>query len=167
MGWQKLVILSLLGVLIQSCCMPLLQKKFYTTEFGGERPLKSKFKLAKTPYILKDEDVIKTNLIYTTSFKMEGGKKSEYTSFLRFFDDGRFLSNALDTSSPLLDQYNNLKKGGVGYYKIEGNTIRLEEFVVGAQDCGKYHEYTLPLSQDGIKGYTHTLVNALSGAPDW
>jgi len=167
MGWKTLVSIIFLAVSINSCCVPLLQKKFYTTEYGSHRPIKSKFKLGKKPYELKKEDNIRIDCIYKSSFTMDGSEKKGYTTFLRFFANGRYLNNVLKTDVSPLDQYNNLKKGGVGYYKVEGNKIILEEFVVGAQDCGKYHIYSLNILNDNIESYEKIKVEGLTGKPNW
>ncbi len=167
MGWKKLVGLILVSVLVSSCCVPVLQKQFYTTEYGSHRPIKSKFSLSKNPYQLKKGDHIYTDCIYKSSFTMDGSEKKDYTVFLRFFANGRFLRDVLKNDSSPVDQYNNLKKGSVGYYKVEGDKIFLEEFMVGAHDCGKYHIYSLKIMDDSIEDYEKIKITGLKGEPDW
>ena len=167
MGWKKMVSITLTVIAIHSCCIPVLQKKFYTTEYGSYRPIKSKFTLGKNPYYLKKEDFIQTDYIYQSSFTMDIPEKKDYTTFLRFFENGRYLSNVLKKDISPLEQYNNLKKGGVGYYKIEGDKIILEEFVVGAHDCGRYDIYSFKILKDSIEGYSKVKAEGLTGIPDW
>jgi len=85
MGWKKLVSAIFVTVSINSCCIPLLQKKFYTTEYDSNRPIKNKFKLGKKPYKLKEGDNIQIDYIYKSSFTMDESEKKDYTIFLRFF----------------------------------------------------------------------------------
>ncbi len=167
MGWKKLVILVLTIISLNSCCIPFLQKKFYTTEYGSHRPIKSKFKLGKKPHNLEEGDIIETDCVYKSSVIMDVSGNKDYTFFLRFFANGRYLSNVLKKDTPHLEQYNNLKKGGVGYFKLEENKIILEEFVVGAQDCGKYHTHSIKILNDSIESYKKIKIKGLTGTPDW
>ncbi|WBX76739.1 hypothetical protein PG911_00330 [Tenacibaculum ovolyticum] len=170
MGWYKILIYSCTFFILTSCCTPVLQKKFYKTEYGSNRPKKNRFKLSKKIYTLKKEDQISTSYIYQSSFKMDlvnKKLKSDYTVFFRFFKNGRYITNVLKDKSIALNQYNNLKSGTIGYYKILGNKILLEDFSVGAHDCGKYHQYELNMIGDSIVGYEKIKIEGLAGTPSW
>ncbi|MDQ7918054.1 hypothetical protein RBU60_10735 [Mesonia sp. MT50] len=143
----------------------ILSKQFYYTGEGGVRPGKNKFELAKTPYLLKEQDLIKTNAIYQFCYswnekeliyqKTNCNHINAKISFIRFFKNGRFLMNDLSTGKDSLEQYNNLKSGKIGYYKIEEKELILEYYSVShagmASDCGKYYKDKYKLTNNGIQ----------------
>lgn len=143
----------------------IFSKQFYYTDQGGVRPGKNKFELGKNPYFLKEQVLIKTNCIYQHCYTWNDKElKPQNTncdslnarvSFIRFFKNGRFLINELTPEKSRLEQYNNLKTGKIGYYKIEGKELILEYFSVNhagmASDCGKYNIDKYKLTETGIK----------------
>lgn len=181
----------------------VLTKQYYFTSEGGIRPGKNKFKDRKEPYVLKEQDLIKTNSVYQlcSAWNKENLKNevadcdstNATVSFIRFFENGRFLMNELDVEKNHLEQYNNLKDGKIGYYKIENGDLILEYFSVYfggmASDCGKYYRKKYKLKESGIKLYSERksssgtfyvwaeveysnwfhkkIINGLEGIPDW
>ena len=102
MGWYKILIYSCTFFILTSCCTPVLQKKFYTTEYGSDRPKKNRFKLAKNTTNQNLNELISENAIYTRTdssyFKLVKTKKIELfitKSFMRFFKNGQFLKAEL------------------------------------------------------------------------
>ena len=170
----RVSILIIFGILVNSCCIPILEKKFYNTEEGFERPKNNKFTLGKNPYDLKETDVIKTNCVYQATFNLEytsantNQKISRETNlFLRFFKNGRYIESAVLKENTPIYYYNNLKRGYVGYYKIVGSKILLEHFSVGAHDCGKYVITELEIIGNNIGSYKKIEVEGLTGNPNW
>ncbi len=156
MGWSRILIYSsCVCILFSSCCIPFLQKKFYTTEYGSNRPKKNKFKLSK--------NLNELHTIHTTDVYISNNKDTYY----RFFSDNKFIVSGINPDININKQFNNLKKGRVGYYQVKDNIILFEYFSVGANDCGKYHQFQLKRIKDSIVGYTKLKVKGLTGVPDW
>lgn len=190
--------------LIGSCgvCNSLSQQ-YYFTEKGGVRPAKSSFKLALNPYWLNPSEPIKTNCVYVTCNTWNKEKSQEemadcndslsYRTFIRFFENGRFMMNNLSDTIDVLEQCNNIEKAKIGYYKIEGSTLFLEYYSVNFSgitgDCGKYYQNKYELSDEGFycaskrrssngmfysweevengHKYFYTPLTGLVGEPDW
>ncbi len=157
MGRFQILIYFLTFFLLSSCCIPVLQKKFYRTEYGWERPIKSSFTLNKKVQNSNDS-IIEGVYIYT---------KNKHDIFYRFFNNNKFITSGFNSKNNISDQLNNLKKGHVGYYQIEEDLVFLEYFSVGAHDCGKYHRYELKIIGDSIVGYQKLKIEGLTGTPDW
>jgi hypothetical protein len=168
MGRKNLVIVFIIAVSFSSCCIPLIQKTWYNTSEGFERPKKNRFKLAKAPYILKPTDGISTDGVYQHDIivKSDNGRTIHITSFFRFFSNGRYMEGALGDQEPI-HYYNNLERGHVGYYTIVDNEVVLEQFSVGAQDCGKYAITKLKINETGFGDFKKIKVEGLKGVPDW
>lgn len=174
MGRISILITISFLFLLNSCCIPIIQKRFYKTEEGFERPKRNGFELGKNPYNLKETDLIKTNCIYQNSFSLEyiDAKTNKKTSrlvngFFRFFKNGRYIESAVLKEKDSLFYYNNLKRGYIGYYEIIDSKVKLEHFSVGSQDCGKYSVTYLNLNDNYIGDFKKTEVNGLTGTPDW
>jgi hypothetical protein len=173
MARKKLVITFLLLVTLQSC--HLLFKGYRTTEYGSNRPTQNRFTIGQDPYSLKDDDPIKTDFIYTKTdsvyLKSAITKEKElfvYNTFLRFFSNGRYFESTTKKKySEALNDYNNLKDGIVGYYKIENKKLSLEYFVVSAHGHESYVKNELKLFNDSIEGYNRLKIEGLTGTPDW
>lgn len=171
MEWKKLVILFLLCASMQNCVV----KPYYTTEYDSYRPKKNNFKLAQSPHQLKSSDPIDLQSIYIKIEKIEikdakSGKNNVFfiNTFLRFFPNGRFINSTTKESFDKgLNDYNNLKKGFAGYYKIENDKIMFEDFIVSAHDNGKYKIYERKLIKDSIEGFQKIKIEGLTGTPDW
>ncbi|WBX75561.1 hypothetical protein PG911_12970 [Tenacibaculum ovolyticum] len=155
MGWNKILIYSCTFFILTSCCTPVLQKKFYTTEYGSNRPKKNKFKLSKKQNELND---LQLESIYISKNK---------ETFYRFFKNGKVLISGINPNLKEEEQFNNLKSGRIGYYKIKKNLVLFEYFSVGAHDCGEYHQYQKKIIGDSIVGYQKIKVEGLRGTPDW
>ncbi|WBX76738.1 hypothetical protein PG911_00325 [Tenacibaculum ovolyticum] len=171
---NKILIYSSTFFILTSCCIPIIQKKFYTTEYGSDRPKKNRFKLAKNTTNQNLNELISENAIYTRTdssyFKLVKTKKIELfitKSFMRFFKNGQFLKGTTNNFKNGLKNYNNLKSGIIGYYKILDNKILLEYFFVGPHDCGEYHQYQKKIIGDSIIGYQKIKVDGLTGTADW
>lgn len=171
MGWKKLVILLFCSFLMQNCIL----KSYYLTEYNSTRPKKNNFKLSQNPYSLKSDDRINSKSVYTKietieikDAKTKEIKKLTISSFIRFFPNGRYLNSTTNESFENgLQDYNNLKKGIIGYYKIEDMKILFEDFIVGSHDNGKYKIYERKLMNDSIEGYKKLKIEGLTGTPDW
>ena len=173
MGWKKMVSITLTVIAIHSCCIPVLQKKFYTTEYGSYRPIKNKFRIANKNTKSQSKASILNNIytrvdsVYIKKVKSKKKELKIINSFKRFFPDGQFLEGTTKDIKNGLKDYNNLKSGVIGYYKIEKNKIILEQFLVTPHDCGKYYIYELEIKEDSIEGYSKVKVKGLTGTPDW
>ena len=170
----RISIVIIIGTLASSCCIPIIQKRFYNTEEGFERPKNNKFVLGRNPYSLKETDAIKTNCIYQATFNLEYNKSvknkntnKEITRFFRFFKNGRYIQSAVLKEKNPLYYYNNLERGHVGYYKIIDKKILLENFNVGSGNCGEYYITELEIIGDNISSYKKIEVEGLVGTPDW
>ncbi|MBS9767087.1 MAG: hypothetical protein KGV44_06060 [Flavobacteriaceae bacterium] len=159
---------------LNSCCIPLIQKKYYTTQYGSDRPKKNKFKLAKIqPKIILNKlfskDVIYTKIdsVYIKSVKTKKEELHIYNSFLRFFETGQYISGTTDDFTFGINDYNNLDSGVIGYYYINRNKLITEQFLVTSHDCGKYHKGTLKIIGDSIIGYNRIKIKNLKGIPNW
>ena len=99
---------------------------------GGLRPKTPKFKLAKTPFKLTS-DVIDTNTVYY-ELELDRDFRIAYFDtlfyFYRFFSNGRVYVSKTFYKIPTDDaDYNELKSGNIGYYRIEsGNNLTIETF---------------------------------------
>ena len=136
--------------------------QFYFENQGGVRPGKNRFKFRKNPYLLKDQDLIKVNCVYqlkiitnSSNLKNQSNDSVAY-NYIRFFKNGRFIINKLNSNKEShLEQYNNLKGGEVGYYQIIENELILEYFNVRlggmSSDCGQYYKDKYKMTKNGIK----------------
>ncbi len=174
MGWKKLVILILVFTMTNSCCVPFVQKKFYTTQYGSYRPIKSKFKITKDSVMYTSKESFIKNIyfridsIYITKVRSKKKELKVINTFKRLFSDGQFIEGTTNDIKNGLKDFNNLESGIAGYYKIENNKIIFEQFIVTPQDCGKYRTYELQiLGDDNIKGYKKMTVKGLTGTPNW
>jgi hypothetical protein len=166
---------------------------YYQNQNRGYRPKKPKFELAKPPYQLKKSDLIDTNAVYVeeaTIYYGSGPRKEEF--FIRFFSNGRcfFGSHAaLKTKLTLQDMNNINGYGGIGYYRLEGEKLKMEEFRVGGQ-FGNTPYYNKGINaiiksdtlfiigenqtqvdfsvvKENRSFYVRRKVEGLTGAPDW
>lgn len=171
MGWKKLVILFSFSFLMQNCIV----KSYYFTEFNSTRPKKNNFKLSQNPYTLKTDSPISSKNVYikkeTIEIKDAITKEKKIltiNSFIRFFENGRYINSTTNKSFVNgLQDYNNLKRGIIGYYRIEDKKIIFEDFIVGSHDNGKYKIYERNLINDSIEGYKKLKIEGLTGIPDW
>ena len=102
---------------------------------GGVRPKKPNFSLSKKAQKLKNIELIDTTTIYIGKFK-SGIKLDTLYYFMRFFNNGRVYSSTLLDTLPTNDDMNNLKKGMIGYYYLNGNELITEIFY--PQNFGQY-----------------------------
>lgn len=173
MGWKKLVSIIFLTVLLNSCCSPLFSKKYYTTEYGSDRPKKNKFKLSNTGNELGktfvDENVVYTKIdsVYGKNPKTGETELFVTKSFERYFKTGQYIQGTSIDSDVSLKDYNNLKSGIIGYYKIQNDKIIYEYFLVTAQNCGDYYKAESKIIGDSIPGYKKIKIEGLTGNPDW
>ncbi len=174
MGWKKMVILVLTIISLNSCCIPFLQKKYYTTEYGSNRPKKNKFKLLKTQSKLGQKFIdeysvyVKIDSVYGKNPKTGVVELSITKSYERYFKTGQYIQGTGEKDSDLtLKDYNNLKSGIIGYYKIENNKILYEYFLVTPQNCGDYYKAENGIVGDSIAGYKRIKIEGLIGTPDW
>ncbi|WP_392420380.1 hypothetical protein ACF3OE_03570 [Capnocytophaga canis] len=117
-------------VLLCTCFIGCLN--YHRNSFGGDRPKKPRFRLAKPePYQLKAEDQIDTTAIYIHKYPDLLDKTKECQMILRFFGNGRFSYIYNDKN------YNNLKGHDIGYYRVKNNNIVLmETFIVSTNGLG-------------------------------
>ena len=168
-------------------------RSYYQNQNGGYRPKNPKFELANPPYQLKRNDLIDTNAVYveeaTIYYGIEAIKK-EY--FIRFFSNGRcyFGSAGALKTKLTLQKINNINGyGGIGYYKLEGEKLEMEEFRVGGQfgNTPYYDKMNAIIKNDSIffvgdnvaqtdfssakkenrSFYVRKKVEGLTGTPDW
>lgn len=145
------------------------------TEYNSTRPKKNKFKLAQNPYNLKTDSPINSKYVYikNETIEIKDARTKEIkiltiNSFIRFFPNGRYINSTTNGSFENgLQDYNNLKKGIIGYYKIEDMKILFEDFIVGSHDNGKYKIYERKLINDSVEGYKKLKIEGLTGTPDW
>ena len=155
MGRFSILIYSSIFFLFNSCCgIPLISpRKFYTTEYGSNRPKKNNFKL---------------NIDLKDNYNLSGVYLSKNKDvYYRFFKNSRVLISGINPNLKIEKQYNNIQKGRVGLYKIEGNSLLLEYFSVGSHDCGKYHIYDHKIVTDSIIGFKKVKIKNLKGVPNW
>lgn len=172
MGWKGMVIIFLISIFLKSCGFVYGYK---TTEFGSKRPISNRFELGKQPYSLKADDPIKIDIIYTkidsVLLKSAITKQNElfvYNTFLRFFSNGRYFESTTKKKyTEAIEDYNNLKNGLSGYYRVEDNRLVIEYFVVSAHGHKSYVKNELKLFNDSIEGYKKLKVEGLTGTPDW
>ncbi|WP_103864897.1 hypothetical protein [Aquimarina sp. I32.4] len=161
----SIITLLIIASIIHGCGFcNIITKQYIFTKDGNLRPAKNRFKLGKTPYMLKDDDLIKTNCVYqscTVSTDEEYTKSStcdsipanDLVTFFRFFKNGRFLISHILSNDINAQSYNTLK-GDVGYYTIENGDLILEYFSVNfggmASDCGRYYTSIYTLRDDAI-----------------
>ncbi len=155
MGRFRILIYSCIFLLLSSCCIPIVQKKFYTTEYGSVRPKKNKFSLSKNQS--------KSNGINVVGVYISDNKNLYY----RFFENNKFIVSGFNSNINELEQYNNLKKGRIGYFQVNKGEILLEYFSVGPNDCGEYHQYKIKMIGDSIVGCQKINIEGLNGTPDW
>ncbi len=174
MGRFQILIYFLTFFLLSSCCVPILQKKFYTTEYGSDRPVRNRFKSAKNnPNLILNKQLsrntvfTKTDSIYIKNVKTKKEKLHIVYSFLRFFDNGQFIDGTIKDLNLPLNDYNNLKSGIIGYYEIQNNKILYEYFLVTAHNCGDYYKTESRIIGDSIVGYQKLKIEGLTGTPDW
>ena len=167
--FQILIIINVI-FLLSSCC---IQKNYYTTEYGSKRPKKNKFKILKTEGKLEsaffDENSIYTRIdsVYGKNPKTGLTKLSITKSFKRFFKTGQYIQGTIKDSNLPLNDYNNLKSGIIGYYKIQDDKILYEYFLVTAHNCGDYYKSESRIIGDSIVGYKKNRIEGLTGIPDW
>ncbi|WP_103071791.1 hypothetical protein [Aquimarina sediminis] len=173
MGWKKLISFILIIISMNSCCIPLLQKKYYTTEYGSHRPIKSKFKTTRnrTKSILEESLTkniyFRTDSIYITKVKDKKKELKIVNTFKRFFSDGQYIEGTTKNIRNGLEDFNNLKSGIIGYYKTQNDKILYEYFLVTAHNCGDYYRAESNIIGDSIAGYKKIKVEGLKGTPDW
>jgi len=178
--------LVLIFVTIFSC------KSYYQNQTRGYRPKKPKFELANPPYQLKRDDLIDTNAVYVKEATIYYGaeaRKEEF--FIRFFSNGRCYMGIADARKLTLKDMNDINGfGGIGYYKLEGEKLKMEEFRVGGQ-FGNTPYYNRRMSaiikndsilfvgdnvdqidfsvakKENRSFYVRRKVEGLTGTPDW
>ncbi len=169
-----LIYFFLICFYLNSCCIPLIQKKYYTTQYGSDRPKKNKFKLAKIqPNIILNKpfskDVIYTKIdsVYIKSVETNKEELLIYNSFLRFFETGQYLSGSTESFTFGINDYNNLDSGVIGYYYVNNNNLITEQFLVTSHNCGEYYKGALKIIKDSIVGYNRIKIKNLEGIPNW
>jgi len=169
MGRFQILICFCLLFLLNSCCIPILQKKFYTTEYGSDRPKKNKFEISKRGTDFFDKTYVYTHIdsVYGKNPKTGVIKLSITKSFKRFFKTGQYIQGTIKKSNLPLNDYNNLKSGIIGYYEIQNNKILYEYFLVTAHNCGDYYKTESRIIGDSIVGYQKLKIEGLTGTPDW
>ena len=162
---MRIFVFIIIALSFNSCGFcNIFSKQFYFENEGGVRPGKNRFKLRKNPYVLKEQDLLKANCIYQLKLIWNHKEPNLQTNnsynvtyeFIRFFKNGRFIINELDsTKKNHLEQYNNLNDGKIGYYEIIENELIIEYFDVRlggmSSDCGKYYIDKYKLTKSGIK----------------
>ncbi|MBV7440710.1 hypothetical protein KRX57_04695 [Weeksellaceae bacterium TAE3-ERU29] len=176
---HKITILVFISLFMGSCCIPIIQKRYYKTKkYKMERPYKFKKKYVKPINENKKElyKYLNNNAIYRNiSSIVLNGEKMEFDQFIRFFDTGQFLWGSMKWKSMEKEvPYNTLDMGYVGYYYIDDNNdIHMYEFSVGAQDCGNYSEYIYTIGDNSIQRasineiWNRIEVSDLEGTPYW
>lgn len=172
MAWKNLVILFF-SLTLGGCCTFILP--YYTTEFNSDRPKVNRFALSKkgpgdTSLIDFDAIYLKYGTIeYNT---VDGYKKMEEYSCIRFFKTGQVLRGWIDSLNQL-SEFNNLEMNSVGYYHISNDTIYLEQYITGAHFCERYHIGRGKITKDslifndGEAVYKRHKVAGLEGTPSW
>ena len=145
---------------------------------GGVRPKrKANFEFSKNPFSLgKNNSIIDTTAIYlcisqnnmlseNTEYHdssqiafLENINVPEYLihrkppdslyHFYRFFSNGRVFISKVLNHFPSIEEQNNLRTGLIGYYKLEGNQLIVEEFF--PINFGQYVKLYGTVKQDTI-----------------
>ena len=185
---------SILVILIFICFISC--KNYYINEKGGYRPKKANFEFAKTPYILKKEDMIDTASVYVSEGTVLYGEElRKRTSYIIFLSNGRCYLGRNDRgkSELSLEVLNNFNGyGSIGYYRINNDKIKIESYEVtlgGARGNTGYFVKNsgyikndviylfidpnvdvenLPISNNQNSAiYIRRKVEGLTGTPDW
>lgn len=185
MGWKKLVTVTLLFFLFNSC------KNYFHNSYGGVRPKKSKFNLSK--FRLKKEHHIDTNAVYVADIQITyDGKEDKFKRFYRFFTNGQVLegTSGLFSDELTLNRVNDFNNSGsnVGYYTVVGNKIKIETFRTKKNEGGFYslregfidndnNIFIVDYSKESKKETTKPIksyifykkekIQGLKGNPDW
>ncbi|WP_422091924.1 hypothetical protein [Tenacibaculum ovolyticum] len=174
MVWKKKIIIILI-----SCCFSGCYN--YTYKNGGHRPKKNKFTLAKTPYNLKKEDLIKTENLYFSNDTLTFGN-GEYNSlfYIKFFKNGRCFERSVDISEKTdIEKLNTATTPG--YYKvINNNKIEIEFFYVKHKERSWYSKFTgfirndtlfikgtYKQEQEVLRAYIPEKIKGLKQTTDW
>jgi len=119
-------------------------------------------------FIDENSVYIKIDSVYGKNPKTGVIELSITKSYERYFKTGQYIQGTSEKDSNLaLKDYNNLKSGIVGYYKIENNKILYEYFLVTPQNCGDYYKAENEIIRDSIAGYKRIKIEGLTGTPDW
>ncbi|HEX8577898.1 MAG TPA: hypothetical protein VF677_16555 [Flavobacterium sp.] len=182
------ILITIIVFLFISC------NSYYQNQNRGYRPKRLKFELAKPPYRLKSNDLIDTNAIYVEEAIVYYGtepRREEF--FIRFFSNGRcyFGSHAALKAKLTLQDINNINGyGDIGYYRLEGENLKMETFTVGGQfGTTPYYNRNMKAiirndsilfvredvnevnfsvaKKEGRSFYVRRKVKGLTGTPDW
>ena len=105
--------------------------KHIITAEGQERPVHfSSFTYRKKAVKLSNNASIDTQAVYRYTWSDHSTvPETKNYEFLRFFDDGHVLY-LLSTADKPAPDFNNLKKGTIGYYLLDGDKVRIELFEI-------------------------------------
>jgi len=125
-------LLYALCIIIISSCSP----RYYFTNYSFPRPVKENAFSYKKKGFRLNSDIIDTGIIYCYSLPAD---YPQYIWCFRFFPEGQVLTYLFYNreKKPGLSSWFDISKfdepgyGSPGYYHIENNTIRIEEFGIG------------------------------------
>ncbi len=124
---KKLIIFFCLTV-FTSCSI-----KYFTTNKDYWRPIDNNVFTYKKNNFRLNNSIIDTTKIYCKAVPEENPK---YFECYRFFSTGQVLSYSFRTKIDTT-AFSNINIGGVGYYHIKKNIIRIQQFTVYAEHFTK------------------------------
>ncbi len=120
---MKYLIILVLIINLASC------SHYVINDSGYPRPPKNyKFSYSKKISILTDTNLIDTTCIYyltNSNYYRNSDQYRNSDNYIRFYSDGRFKLQAIK-EFPKIEDINDINKGNVGYYKLNGNVIKLQ-----------------------------------------
>ena len=134
------------------CILCSCQTKYIRYPQGGIRPKKPNFKFSKNPYKLTSA-ILDTTAIYANNAKNVSLGKIHFdatSQFYRFFANGRVYVSKIFLKEFLTPtEYNDLRCGHVGYYKINNeNELMIELFET--TNRGRYCYYLGTIENNSI-----------------
>lgn len=122
---MKKIITVLLCSMILSAC-----SHYVVNSAGFTRPPSNyKFSYARKAPVLTNNDLIDTTAIYylhdSNYYKKSDSAYKHRDEYIRFYASGQFKMQGLK-AYPTIEDVNDINKGIVGYYKLEGRVIKLQ-----------------------------------------
>jgi hypothetical protein len=103
--------------------------KYYQTDKKYVRPVDPNVFTYKRDNFILNNSIIDTTKIYCNAYPID---KPEYYDCYRFFGNGRLMTyrffGKIDTAV-----FRDINTGGIGYYHVDNNIIRTQEFTVFAE----------------------------------
>lgn len=172
MDRKSVLVIILIGMFCNSCCLPILQDMQKNYNKG--------FKLKKKQSE-NEIDRIDFSVVYigrgSSLRRMGNGNMEEIETypFYRFFRDGQYqygFLNHIDNNQDVINlkKITNLKKATAvskGYFIVKGEYIYVEFFSFNPHNCGKFIIHKNEMINDSIVGFKKMKLDTLTGEIDW